>query len=97
VFVTAYASVVGCRFALDSGAVGYFEKPVEAMDLMPVLTGKIDKAKPLGGRSPLTLREAEWEYLHEALCRNNWRLLPSAKELGIHRQSLQRKLKKPPR
>jgi len=42
----------------------------------------------------LTLKEIEKAAIHQALLRNNWKKMATARELGIDKNTLRRKIKR---
>ena len=55
-------------------------------------------ASPVGGFEPapaerMTLRDMEARFIYEALRRHNWNRTATARELGIHKTTLWRKIK----
>ena len=97
VVITGYGGVATAVKAIQLGAANYLAKPVGIDQLEVALAGT---ARPVDGesyRAP-SLARHEWEYIEYVLERCNRNISQAAKELGIHRQSLQRKPRKyPPR
>lgn len=95
VMLTGYGSVVTAVQAMKLGADDYLTKPVGFKQIERVLIGeKINSDEPeLRLKS---LSENEHEYIDYVLTKNQGNISKTAKELGLHRQSLQRKLKKYP-
>jgi len=46
--------------------------------------------------NPLSVKRLEWEYLQKVLMENNGNISATARALGMHRRTLQRKLAKRP-
>lgn len=97
VVLTGYGSIANTVEAMKLGAVDYLRKPVSLERLEAALLGT-----PAGAPTaeaplrPLRLDEAEHEYIDFLLTENKGNISKTARELGLHRQSLQRKLKKYP-
>jgi two-component system, response regulator RegA len=94
VVLTGYGSIANTVEAMKLGAADYLRKPVSIDQLENALLGKPNAgAEPL---RPLRLSEVEHEYIDFLLTENQGNISKTARELGLHRQSLQRKLKKHP-
>lgn len=103
VVLTGYGTVSVAVEAMKIGARDFLTKPIRFEQLLTVLKG--DDAAPLRPTAPLTdqadldrqsLARNEQEYIAYVLNRCNGNISQAADWLGIHRQSLQRKLKKYP-
>ena len=95
VVLTAYGSIANAMEAVKLGAIDYLTKPADADQITAALAG----AKPEvdGSReelSAITLEQLEWEHIHRTLLENDGNISATARALGIHRRSLQRKLSK---
>jgi two-component system response regulator RegA len=96
--LTGYGSIATAVEATRRGAVGYLSKPADADDVVAALTGQ-----PIGeGKVDIdtpSLARTEWEHIQRVLTDCAGNISESARRLGIHRRSLQRKLQKypPPR
>ena len=51
---------------------------------------------PLAPEAPLALRRLEWEHIHRVLTECDGNISETARRLGMHRRTLQRKLSKHP-
>ena len=94
VLLTGYGSIANAVEAMKLGAAGYLPKPADANEILAVLT-------PAGGsaedaREAPTLARAEWEHIQRVLTDCDGNISEAARRLGLHRQSLQRKLRKHP-
>jgi two-component system response regulator RegA len=93
--LTGYGSIATAVEATKLGAVGYLTKPADADDVLQALTGQ---APPQDLHETPSLARAEWEYIQRVLAACGDNISEAARQLGIHRRSLQRKLHKyPPR
>lgn len=96
VVLTGYGSIATATKAIKLGAVGYLTKPAEIEDIIAALES--DEIKKTGNDniSAPSLARVEWEHISRVLhdCNNN--ISQTAKKLGIHRRTLQRKLQKMP-
>ena len=92
VILTGYGSVATAVEAVKRGAVDYLMKPAG----FPLIEASLLGKKQFDNKTlhPPTLSQAEHEYIDFVLTKNDGNISRAAKALGIHRQSLQRKLKK---
>jgi two-component system response regulator RegA len=92
VILSGYGSITTAVEAVKRGAIDYLTKPASFELLESALLGKrtnIDE----DFKTP-SLSEVEHEYIDFLLTKNQGNITKTAKDLGLHRQSLQRKLKK---
>lgn len=94
VILTGYGSISTAVEAIKLGAINYLTKPADIDKIEQALLGKtVENAKQ---KQPITLSQQEHEYIEYVLTQNDGNISKTAKALGLHRQSLQRKLKKMP-
>jgi two-component system response regulator RegA len=93
VILTGYASIATAVQAVKQGAVDYLTKPVDIDELeRALLMGGLDSSEvPEEFQS---LDRHQREYIEYVLARCDGNISEAARRLGIHRQSLQRKLRK---
>jgi two-component system, response regulator RegA len=96
--LTGYGSIATAVEATRRGAVGYLSKPADADEVVAALTGRAVADVGADIDTP-SLARAEWEHIQRVLTDCAGNVSESARRLGIHRRSLQRKLQKypPPR
>jgi two-component system response regulator RegA len=100
VVLTGYGSIATALASLRLGATHYLTKPVDTDQILAAFTKRDERAVPeaaLAGPFPVpSLARVEWEHIQRVLveCRGN--ISRTARALGIHRRSLQRKLAKRP-
>lgn len=94
VAITGYGSIAMAVEAIKLGAINYLTKPVDIELLEKALSGEAVSYEPSEG--PISLSQKEHEYIEYMLIQNEGNIAKTAKALGLHRQSLQRKLKKKP-
>ncbi|MDX8401861.1 MAG: response regulator [Mariprofundaceae bacterium] len=95
--LTGYASIATAVEATKSGAVQYLPKPATIDEILAAFEETAPAVDPPPGEPPSPKR-LEWEYIQRALLRNHGNISATARELGMHRRTLQRKLaKRPPR
>jgi len=92
VILTGYGSIATAVEALKRGAVNYLTKPatVERIEQALWVDGEFEDTED----EPLSLDRHEQEYLEYVLLKCQGNISQAARWLGIHRQSLQRKLKR---
>lgn len=94
VVLTGYASVATAVEAIKLGAVHYLSKPVDADEVIEAFSkteGNPDIPIHADARS---LNRVEWEHIQTVLIRNQGNISATARELKMHRRTLQRKLDK---
>ena len=97
VILTGYGSVPSAVHALRMGASNYLTKPVQIERLEHALwSDEPDPQEVAAPAGPESLAKHEREYLEYVLRQCDGNITRAAKWLGIHRQSLQRKLLKFP-
>jgi two-component system response regulator RegA len=98
IVLTGYGSIATAVDAIKLGALHYLTKPVEVEEILAALQGTAPAlaegtaAQP----KPLSVRRAEWEHIQRVLSSHGGNISAAARALGIHRRTLQRKLRKRP-
>lgn len=93
VMMTGYASIATTVAALKKGATDYVAKPVGFDELHNRLSGHTSTSVPLP-TAPMTPAQAQWEHIQRVLLLHQGNISATAKALGMHRRTLQRKLQK---
>ncbi|GAV19148.1 two-component system, response regulator RegA [Mariprofundus micogutta] len=96
VVLTGYASIATAVEAIKLGATHYLAKPADADEVVAALgreTG--DTAAEVSGQ-PMSTKRLEWEYIQKVLMECEGNISETARRLGMHRRTLQRKLAKRP-
>jgi two-component system response regulator RegA len=94
VVLTGYASIVTAVEAIKLGACHYLPKPANAMDIIEAFEKSDgDDSVPLTAR-PTSIKNLEWERIHETLIDTEFNITETARRLGMHRRTLARKLQK---
>jgi two-component system response regulator RegA len=98
VVLTGYGSIATAVEAIKLGATQYLTKPVEVEEIVSALqTTDVPPAESVPVRSrPLSVKRLEWEHIQRVLQDNGGNISATARALGIHRRTLQRKLHKRP-
>lgn len=96
VMLTGYASISTAVEAIKFGAANYLCKPASVDDILQAfaLGSSVPVAAP--PEHPPSLDRMEWEIIQKALLANQGNISATARELGMHRRTLQRKLLKRP-
>lgn len=96
VVLTGFASIATAVEAIKLGAAHYLPKPANADDIERAFDRvEGDVSVPLDGR-PTSLKNLEWERIHETLVETDFNISETARRLGMHRRTLARKLEKRP-
>ena len=93
--LTGYGSIATAVKAVQDGAFNYLTKPIGFELLEATLLGKLN-TKDIETKGISSLSRHEHEYIEFVLTKNDGNISKSARELGLHRQSLQRKRRKFP-
>ncbi|HET9819790.1 MAG TPA: response regulator [Rhodanobacteraceae bacterium] len=97
--LTGYASIATAVEAIKLGAHDYLAKPVGADAVVRALLDNANAAAGEGDEmpgTPLPLRRLEWEHIQRTLHQCDGNISETARRLGMHRRTLQRKLDKHP-
>ena len=97
VVLTGYGSIATAVEAVKLGATQYLTKPADVDEIVAALTagGTVSTLVPVSSR-PLSVKRLEWEHIQRVLTQNQGNVSATARSLGIHRRTLQRKLQKHP-
>ena len=100
VLLTGYASIATAVEAIRLGADNYLAKPVDTTTLLSALTESTMKGDKVDiqelDEQPLSPKRLEWEHIQQVLNMNKGNVSVTARQLGMHRRTLQRKLLKKP-
>jgi len=109
ILLTGFASIATAVDAIKLGANDYLTKPVDTQTLLAALS-KVD-GNPQSNNSTLSVdtnrlsvipeptlstEQVEWEHIQQVLKFNNGNVSATARQLSMHRRTLQRKLQKRP-
>ncbi|MCA9157296.1 MAG: response regulator [Planctomycetales bacterium] len=95
--LSGFGSISTAIDAIRLGATNFLPKPADADDILNAFArGGSDVKMPEAEEDiPVpTLAQAEWEHIHRILADCGGNISEAARRLGIHRRSLQRKLRK---
>ncbi len=95
IVLTGYGSIATAVKATRLGAIGYLMKPTDVDQVERALNdeGEIDTEVPIPSEFQSLYRH-EREYIEFVLAECDGNISQAARRLGLHRQSLQRKLRK---
>lgn len=96
VMLTGYASIATAVQAIKLGAKHYLTKPADADEIIASFINESSKESIKPAEHPLSPRRLEWEHLQKVLMDNDGNVSATARALGMHRRTLQRKLQKKP-
>jgi two-component system response regulator RegA len=98
--LTGYASIATAVEAIKLGADNYLAKPADTDEILASLLNReqLDKqvADSDGGLATMSVKRLEWEHIQKTLQANNGNISATARQLNMHRRTLQRKLQKRP-
>lgn len=96
VVLTGYASITTAVEAVKRGADNYLAKPVKADEVVQALSGKASETPPPEDYTPMSVERLQWEHIQKVLAEHDGNISATARSLGMHRRTLQRKLAKKP-
>ena len=96
--LTGYASIATAVEAIKLGADNYLAKPADADEILTALLGENSPAQEDSSNigEPMSVRRLEWEHIQKVLKENDGNISETARQLKMHRRTLQRKLQKRP-
>lgn len=94
VVLTGFASINTAVEAIKLGACQYLAKPSNTDDIEAAF-GHVAGSEPLELTNRTTsIKNLEWERIHEVLVETDFNISETARRLGMHRRTLARKLEK---
>jgi len=96
VVVTGYASIATAVEAVKLGATHYLAKPADADEVVAAFNKKEGDTSVAVSNQPLSVNRLEWEHIQKILAKNDGNISATARALGMHRRTLQRKLQRRP-
>lgn len=94
--LTGYSSISTAVEAIKLGAVNYLCKPANADEILLAFEKNEGDADIELADTPPSLNRMEWEHLQKVLKEHDGNISATARALGMHRRTLQRKLQKRP-
>lgn len=109
ILLTGYASISTAVDAIKLGADDYLSKPVDTQTLLASLNNchvnEVNKLNTLNKNTQnheilpevtLSAEQVEWQHIQQVLKYNDGNISATARQLSMHRRTLQRKLQKRP-
>lgn len=96
VILTGYSSIATAVEAIKRGACNYLCKPADADDVLAALLSEHADLDTLVPENPMSVDRLQWEHIQRVLAEHEGNISATARALGMHRRTLQRKLQKRP-
>lgn len=96
VVLTGYSSIATAVEAIKLGAVNYLCKPVDADDVLSAFEQQSGDPDIELADNPPSINRITWEHIQKVLQEHDGNISATARALGMHRRTLQRKLQKRP-
>ncbi|RDB43163.1 DNA-binding response regulator [Halomonas sp. DQ26W] len=96
VVLTGYSSIATAVEAIKLGAVNYLCKPADAEEILIALGREQGDPDAEVSDNPPSINRIAWEHIQKVLQENDGNISATARALGMHRRTLQRKLQKRP-
>ncbi|MGP9766360.1 response regulator transcription factor [Halomonas sp. AOP13-D3-9] len=96
VVLTGYSSIATAVEAMKLGAVNYLCKPVDADDVLIAFEHQTGDPDIELADNPPSINRITWEHIQKVLQEHDGNISATARALGMHRRTLQRKLQKRP-
>lgn len=98
IVLTGYSSIATTVEAMKRGAINYLCKPATVDEILKAFEECDTSSTSESGLSekPLSVERLEWEYIQKILAEHSGNVSATARALGMHRRTLQRKLQKKP-
>ena len=94
--LTGYSSIATAVEAIKRGARNYLCKPADADEVVVALLSERADSEKLVPENPISVDRLQWEHIQRVLTENDGKISATARALGMHRRTLQRKLQKRP-
>ncbi len=96
VMLTGYSSIATAVEAIKLGAVNYLCKPADADEILQAFEKREGNPATDVNAEPPSVNRLEWEHIQKVLAEHDGNISATARALGMHRRTLQRKLQKRP-
>jgi len=93
VVLTGYGNIATAVAAIKVGAVDYLAKPVDADQIVAALLNA-DQTLPPPPQQPMSADRVKWEHIQRVFHQCNGNVSQTARQLNMHRRTLQRILHK---
>jgi two-component system response regulator RegA len=94
VVLTGFASIATAVEAIKLGACHYLAKPANTDDIEAAFGRAEGDVSVSVSNRPTSIKNLEWERIHETLVETGFNISETARRLGLHRRTLARKLEK---
>ena len=96
IVLTGYASIATAVEAIKLGATHYLTKPADADEIVAAFNRQEGDSDMAIAEKPISVNRLEWEHIQKVLSECSGNISEAARQLGMHRRTLQRKLQKRP-
>jgi len=96
VVLTGFASIATAVEAIKLGATHYLSKPADADEIAAAFGRQAGDPEARLAHRPLPVDRLEWEHIQRILNECHGNVSETARRLGMHRRTLQRKLRRVP-
>lgn len=96
VVLTGYSSIATAVEAIKLGATNYLCKPASIDEILSAFDDRAVPGEVVVPANPISVDRLEWEHIQRVLADNDGNITATARALGMHRRTLQRKLQKRP-
>jgi two-component system response regulator RegA len=96
VVLTGYSSIATAVEATKAGATNYLCKPASIDEILAAFGDLPTAGNAAVPAEPISVDRLEWEHIQRVLNDNDGNISATARALGMHRRTLQRKLQKRP-
>jgi two-component system response regulator RegA len=94
VVLTGFASIATAVEAIKLGACHYLAKPSNTDDIEAAFRRAEGDASVALTAKSTSIKNIEWEHIHDTLAATDFNISEAARRLGMHRRTLARKLAK---
>ncbi|MCA1769112.1 MAG: response regulator transcription factor [Halomonas sp.] len=96
VVLTGYSSIATAVEAIKLGALNYMCKPADADEILAAFDKEAGDPETGVAEQPPSINRIAWEHIQKVLHEHDGNISATARALGMHRRTLQRKLQKRP-
>lgn len=99
IMLTGYASIATAVEAIKLGANNYLTKPANTDEILAAMfedEAHSENTADTQSTQIMSVNRLEWEHIQKVLAENQGNISATARTLGMHRRTLQRKLQKHP-
>lgn len=96
VMLTGYASIATAVEAVKLGAIQYITKPANVDEILAAFAQSDPNMDITPAENPLSVKRIQWEHMQKVLLECDGNISQTARQLNMHRRTLQRMLAKRP-